>query len=259
MLHRAFLLFHRIARPEKRTAQRRPAATTTATSDADAGGKVELQGCQATQPARSQCRTPEQGKRPDAKADESPAGRSSAKSHRYRFKGKTRETENELTLLVLLPAMDYGRQNFFRQTYCVFVSADAAVLKDQQPDYVSRSGSRYFFSDEGVFRISNHWGRAAKCKWRLVQSEKTDRKSGSCGFARWEDFHRDNEYEKLYWLDLSGNTVQYRHRDESDYDGSALFTGAEVTRRIRKIREFVKKNGWDASAISKLSEISASR
>lgn len=37
-----------------------------------------------------------------------------------------------------------------------------------KPDYVSRSGSAYWYTDEGVYRSSDHWGSSvATCSWYL--------------------------------------------------------------------------------------------
>ena len=67
----------------------------------------------------------------------------------------------------------YNKTNFHKHTFCIFKEVDFETIQNLKPNYKSKSGSSYFFTDQGVYRLSNHWGRAANCKWRLEISSKS--------------------------------------------------------------------------------------
>lgn len=141
--------------------------------------------------------------------------------------------------------MPFNRSNFHKSTFCIFKESETP---DRAPEYTSSSGSQYWFSDEGVFRKSNHWGRAAKCKWRLVtNSGKASRLKS--GFADWSGFARDNEYEKLYFLRSDVNSVHYFHKDVSDYKDEFLRTSGDTMKRIRQIRNYLKNGEVSESVL----------
>lgn len=82
-----------------------------------------------------------------------------------------------------------NRDNFFRDTNANFVSAEKP---DRPADYVSSSGSAYWYEDGGVYRSSDHWGsNIASCNWYLDGeniSSWDDEKGERTGFAKWSDF-----------------------------------------------------------------------
>lgn len=85
--------------------------------------------------------------------------------------------------------MSYGTNNYFMATKCNWVSC---VHPENEADYVSESGSHYWYTDEGVVRMSDHWGSSvASCDWYLdneIRSSFSDFDETRCGFAKWEDF-----------------------------------------------------------------------
>lgn len=66
---------------------------------------------------------------------------------------------------------------------------------NREPDYVSKSGSKYWYEDDGVYRQSNHWGEGvASCDW-FINGNLTDYANFAntlekdiVGFAKWNDF-----------------------------------------------------------------------
>lgn len=46
--------------------------------------------------------------------------------------------------------------------------------------------SKYWYSKEGVYRCSDHWGDVAECKWNLNSSHQKG--ETVIGFCKWEDF-----------------------------------------------------------------------
>lgn len=139
----------------------------------------------------------------------------------------------------------YNKSNFHTHTFCVFEEKPLSAISDLIPNYRSKSGSSYFFTKEGVYRLSDHWGRAANCKWRLETNEKA--KGRRLGFALWTAFHPDNETEKLYYIDYNpmNGTLVYQHKNNlRDNESKALFSAAEVTKRIREIRGLFTSEAW---------------
>ena len=141
----------------------------------------------------------------------------------------------------------YQKHNFFKNTYCIFKAVDVSTLKDKKPDFTSRSGSIYYYTEEGVYRISSHWGRAATCKWRL-QTETSIIKNGTkAGFAAWTSFCKDNEVEKLYFIQKSPFTqkFEYYHRDEPSYTDEYILRTAGDTRKVlRQLKAITTETKW---------------
>ena len=65
-----------------------------------------------------------------------------------------------------------------------------AFLLKQTFDYVSPSGSAYKYTEEGVYRISNHWlHNVASCNWTIDGSFYNESRP-LLGFCKWADFTR---------------------------------------------------------------------
>ena len=84
------------------------------------------------------------------------------------------------------------RNNFFLYTMANFNEVDKTP--NREPDYISRSGSQYWYEDDGVYRKSNHWGAdIATCDWFLNgditrATLATSLPNSKIGFTKWEDF-----------------------------------------------------------------------
>jgi hypothetical protein len=141
----------------------------------------------------------------------------------------------------------YTKYNFHQHTFCVFKEVDGKEINDLKPNFKSKSGSLYFFNDQGVFRQSNHWGRAANCKWRLESANSGASSRNKIGFANWNSFHNDNEIDKLYFItvDVSLKTATYLHKNNEEYIKTAILrTASETTKRIKIIRNFFENESW---------------
>ena len=136
----------------------------------------------------------------------------------------------------------YNRNNFHRSTYCEFQEVAASELPKDKPDYESSSGSKYYFTEKGVFRISNHWGRAAKCKWKLV-SKYIQNTRTKIGFATWDSFYEDDENKALYFVDFkrlaSGYLISYQHQNHPSYNGQMVRTASQTAKMIKRIKELM--------------------
>ncbi len=86
--------------------------------------------------------------------------------------------------------------NFFERTMVMYEECDRP---NRKPDFVSESGSMYWYTKKGVTRGSNHWGNGvANCDWaiHLKNGRYIYGRGIYCmasnkiryGFARWEDY-----------------------------------------------------------------------
>jgi hypothetical protein len=137
--------------------------------------------------------------------------------------------------------------NSFKYTFCVFKEVHINEIKGRNAQYESKSGSSYFYTKEGMYRLSNHWGRLANCKWRLEPMEPETNSKIKLGFALWSDFYPDNAIDKLYYLEANfeKKSVNYQHKNNLDYDQKAILrTSFETTKRIKQIRNLFNTSSW---------------
>ena len=74
---------------------------------------------------------------------------------------------------------------------------------DEKNCYKSKHNSLYFFTKEGVYRKSNHWGRVASCRWKLISSSSYKNQQTVLAFAKWKDFYSLLETEKLFYISVN--------------------------------------------------------
>lgn len=140
--------------------------------------------------------------------------------------------------------------NFHKHSFCIFKEVHFDAIKDLKSNYKSKSGSCYYFTDEGVFRLSNHWSRVANCRWRLEPNLQLQNRSSyrtRLGFAKWTDFYSDNEHEKLYFIevDFTQQTANYFHKESSNYQKEfVLRTASETMKIIKQIRVLLQESNW---------------
>lgn len=142
----------------------------------------------------------------------------------------------------------FTRDNFFKKTYCVFKGVPLREITRRKPHYRSESGSTYYYTKNGVYRLSNHWGRAAKCNWRLVSEIPVEIDDLRLGYADWTDF-RENLSEDIdaYYIavDFDIKKVSYKHKDNPEYNGEAIIRPVDATRRlIKQIKNLLEDHKW---------------
>ena len=82
----------------------------------------------------------------------------------------------------------YNENNFFMGTKATFVPCDEP---NREPDYVSNSGSAYWYDESGVIRSSNHWGSGvASCDWYMdgIEVSSFNWMADMSGFCAWDSF-----------------------------------------------------------------------
>ena len=136
---------------------------------------------------------------------------------------------------------------FFKNTFCVFEEILPPNFDNKKFDYVSKSGSSYYFTKQGMYRFSNHWGRLANSKWRLVSTNSTTDSKYKWGYAPWEFFFPDNSTDKLYFIqaDFINNTVNYQHKNTPEFDNKAILrTSFETAKKLKQIRNLMNLTSW---------------
>lgn len=135
----------------------------------------------------------------------------------------------------------------FKNTFCVFNETPISAIEGLTVQFESKAGSRYFYTKEGMYRLSNHWGRLANSKWRLIAAVPESSSKFKLGFANWNDFYPDNTTDKLYYLvaDYTKLTISYEHKNNPNYDGLAVVrTSFETTKRIKQARNILELTSW---------------
>lgn len=143
----------------------------------------------------------------------------------------------------------YNKHNFHKHTFCVFKEVSLDTISILKPNYSSKSGSNYYFMDEGLFRISNHWGRASNCRWKLDSSSMASSKNNGIkvGYAKWTDFYPNNEQENLFYIhvDFKLKTVDFQHKNNPNYDEKLVCRNAsETAKRIKICKEVLQEYKW---------------
>ena len=138
----------------------------------------------------------------------------------------------------------YTSNNFFTHTFCEFQQVSSDFFTENEFHFKSKSGSRYFYTEEGVYRYSNHWGRVANCRWRLHSNEKIKNQNYHLGFAKWTDFYALNETEKQFYIsvDFKNKTVNFHHKGNTD--NTFLFFAETAQKRVTQIRKLFSEDSW---------------
>jgi hypothetical protein len=137
--------------------------------------------------------------------------------------------------------------NTFKNTFCVFREQSISAIEGLTVQFESKAGSRYFYTKTGMYRLSNHWGRLANSKWRLIAADPETNSKLKLGFAHWTDFYPDNSHDKLYYLvaNYEDAIVSYEHKNNPLYDGLAILrTSFDTIKRIKQARNILELTSW---------------
>lgn len=141
----------------------------------------------------------------------------------------------------------YNKNNFHKYTFCEFIEIEPNKISKIKTSYKSKSGSEYCFTEEGVYRISNHWGRAANCRWRLISEIINPNQKERIGYAKWTDFYPNNETENFFYVEVNFDTkeVTFQHKNNPNFDEKAVLRNASETAKvIRQIKEILESDTW---------------
>ena len=145
----------------------------------------------------------------------------------------------------------YNRHNFHKHTFCVFKEVEFEEITNLIPNYSSESGSIYYFTSQGLYRFSNHWGRVANCRWKLesILTESFKRDGKKIGYANWSDFYPNNEKENLFYIvvDFDLKMIDFQHCNNPQYDEKSICRNASDTaKRIKICKEVLLEEKWAA-------------
>ena len=141
----------------------------------------------------------------------------------------------------------YDRFNFHKHSFCIFLEVAFETIDGLKPNFTSKSGSAYYFTEKGVFRLSNHWGRAANCKWRLKSNGIKNANRTQLGYANWSDFHPDNATEQCYYIEVDYDLkkVFYQHKSNVTSNNNPVFrTATETEKIVKQIRILLESTNW---------------
>ena len=137
----------------------------------------------------------------------------------------------------------YHQNNFFKHTFCEFLQVDDFDFP-KNTHYKSKSDSYYFYTEDGVYRKSNHWGRVANCRWKLISNENYKNQKTVIGFAKWSDFYPINSSEKIFSIKVDFELKTTRIQINQDTKGIQNFTFNVAQKRVKQIHHLFKNNQW---------------
>jgi hypothetical protein len=137
----------------------------------------------------------------------------------------------------------FNHTNFFKHTFCEFTEIENFEFP-KNSHFKSSSNSHYFYTKEGVFRKSNHWGKVANCHWKIITKTKYKNQQIVIGFASWDDFFAINSSEKNFtiFVDFDKDTAKIESLKTSSE--KPIFTFLEAQQKLKKIREILQNNSW---------------
>ena len=141
----------------------------------------------------------------------------------------------------------YKKHNFHKHTFCIWKEVPIVQVAELKISYTSHSGSQYIFTTEGLYRISNHWGRVANCHWRLIPISAFKSQHTIVAFANWSDFYSNDDISKLFFIKVNLETkdVNFYHKQSATDQENIVFRNAkETAKTIRTIKEVLTEIDW---------------
>ncbi|WP_036823207.1 hypothetical protein [Polaribacter sp. Hel1_85] len=137
----------------------------------------------------------------------------------------------------------YNKTNFFKHTFCEFNQIDDFEFP-KNTNYKSKSESMYFYTHEGIYRKSNHWGRVANCRWKLIANDNYKNQQIVIGFAKWSNFYSINSSEKNFFIDVDFKKKSVKLQPKKENTTNYLFSFSEAQKRIKQITHLFKDDKW---------------
>ena len=142
----------------------------------------------------------------------------------------------------------YNKKNYYRNTYAVFKEVASENLPFKKWHYTSKSGSAYYYTKTGIYRLSNHWGRAAKCRWVLESGNELYVSKGRVriGYANWTDFFENIETTQSYFIkvDFTTKSATYDHKSRDSSATATYRTAKETQKLLQKVKRLLKTDNW---------------
>jgi len=146
----------------------------------------------------------------------------------------------------------FKKTNFFKNTFAVFIETTAPSNTNTATwNFKSKYQSAYYYTKEGVYRYSDHWGRVGTCRWllktekKLVISREKNRKK--IGFASWESFYKTSSSDKAYFIEVNylEKSVNYQHYSLKKEGETVILRTPQATQKIiKKIKPILQSDAW---------------
>ncbi|WP_348727119.1 hypothetical protein [Tenacibaculum sp. 190130A14a] len=130
-------------------------------------------------------------------------------------------------------------------------------FKDMKAHFQSKSGSYYYYTEEGVFRYSNHWGRVANCRWKIKGIEGYKNQKYYVGFAKWSDFYPLNNTDKVFYVIVDFKNEQAKIcRVQSGVTKEFFLMTSEIAhQKLKSVQTVFKDTKWMKYLNGELQEI----
>lgn len=137
----------------------------------------------------------------------------------------------------------YNHTNFFKYTFCEFQEVNNFEITGKN-FFKSKSNSLYYFTKNGVYRKSNHWGRVGSCRWRLTSNSSYKNQQSVTAFARWKEFYHLNENEKLFYIEVNFETEKVKIKVSYTDKTLFLFSLSNALKKEKQIKDLFKEVKW---------------
>ncbi|MFQ3182108.1 MAG: hypothetical protein ACI9Z4_001709 [Polaribacter sp.] len=137
----------------------------------------------------------------------------------------------------------YNQFNFFKHTFCEFQQVDKFDFPEET-NYKSKSESMYFYTDEGVYRKSNHWGRVANCRWKIIANNTYKNQQIITGFAKWTNFYPINLTEKIFFIAVNFEEKTAILQPKRSASMNYFFTFSVAQKKIKEITYLFQEDAW---------------
>lgn len=141
----------------------------------------------------------------------------------------------------------YNKLNFHSYTFCIWKEVLFSEISDLKKNYKSQSGSEYIFAAQGLYRISNHWGRVANCHWRLIPLAQFKNQNTIVGYAKWIDFYSNDDTSKLFFIkvDFEEKEVNFYHKLSLENQEKVILRNAkETAKTIQTTKQVLTETNW---------------
>ena len=138
----------------------------------------------------------------------------------------------------------YTKSNFFKHTFCDFIKVENSFFDENKTHFKSATGSQYYFTEDGVYRYSNHWGRVANCKWRLVSESRVKNQEYHVGYTKWTHFYPLNESEKQFYISVDYDKKRVSFHHKNTHPKAFLFFASTAQKRIVEIQKILYHDNW---------------
>ena len=142
---------------------------------------------------------------------------------------------------------NYNKTNFHSHTFCIWKEVPVTEIQELKLHFKSKHNSQYYFTSDGVYRLSDHWGRVANCHWRLIPLTHFKNQKNTIAYANWSDFYANDDSAKLFFIKVNEITheVNFFHKHTAETKENMVFRNAkETAKTTRIIKEVLTETDW---------------